>query len=242
MTTYTNMTASELLTSFNTGQGKTNSIPEFASIDNGVVSYNNLTANVSQSWLEAFALMNLHKDLKDASTDRQEKLFKAYNEGRLSLNHSTSDDTAPKSKTALTGHVLTSNEYYDNCIKLAATYEVISALNFDMLNALSSEKSITKQQLIDLIKSMQERIVNDTQQTTFRVMVDKEANFEKVKTELSELATLTFISETKIKAVIKPANLDNVINKFTELNYVQSSVEFDVKSMSMIAVFDNEKV
>jgi hypothetical protein len=84
------MTTSELLTSFNTGQGKTNAIPEFASIDNGVVSYNSLTANVSQSWLEAFVLMNLHKDLKDASTDRQEKLFKAYNEGRLSLNHSTS--------------------------------------------------------------------------------------------------------------------------------------------------------
>jgi hypothetical protein len=241
MNAYKEMTTPELLSSFNCGQGKTSAITKFANIANGVLTYNSLNAEVTTSWLEAFVLMNLHRDLKDSSDERQARLFKVYNEGRLSLNHSLSDDTAPKTKTPLMGHVLTANEYYNNCLKLAANFETVKSINLIVLDALN-DTTATKQSLVDTLAKIQTFIINDTQEVTFNQMVEKEQNFEKVKTEVSGFAELIYLSETKIKAIVKPVNLDTVITSFTALGYVQQSVEFDSRTMSMVCVFDNETV
>jgi hypothetical protein len=240
MKTLKAMSTIELLSSFNVGQGKTVDLPNFASIENGVIKYNNLEANVSPEWQQAYLLMQLHKEVKDASTERQEKLFSAYNEGRLALTHNLVEGTVT-SKKPLPGHVLTSSEYLQNCFAIAANVENIISIYNDA-NAVLQSVNPTKADLTAVLTAIVNTIVTDTQKATMQVLADKEIAFEKVKTELSEFAELVFLSETKIKAIVKPANLDTVINKFTSLNYVQQSVDFDSKTMSMVCVFDNEKV
>src|SRR5574343_469838 len=101
------MNTVELLESFNSGQGKTVDLPSFASFsDDNTITYNGMSATVTEAWTKAYVLMQLHSALKDAPADRQAKVFSAYGEGRLALTHRHGEPSKPVS-----GNYLTSEEY-----------------------------------------------------------------------------------------------------------------------------------
>lgn len=231
------MNTVELLTSFNVGQGKTVELPTFASIEGNVLKYNGLTANVTSAWKDAILLMHTNNLLKDQPSQRQEKLFAAYNESRLSLNHNPNQDG--KTVKPIAGHVLTSTEYLHNCVKLAANVDTLESI-YDLVTSVTSSQ--TKAELLDVLTAIQGFIVTDSQRSTIEVLAAKEESFNKVKETFKDVATLKFLSETKIQATVKLEELKNVTAKFAELGYVQYDVQFDQATMSMNLFVDNEKV
>lgn len=232
------MNYSEILSSFDVGQGKTSDIPAYASFEDGTLIYESHVAEVTQEWVKAFALMTLRNNVKDQPEERKARLFKAFNEGRLSLNHNVNSEKKTV-KQPLDGHYLTSTEYLENCVKLAVSVDTVQAI-FDLVKGVTTSQ--TKQELLDTLQSVSDLIITQEQLQTAAIMEEKEQNFNKVKTELNGYATLKFISETKIMASVKPADLDNVINTFTSLGYVQTDVKFDQSTMTMQLYVDNEKV
>ena len=228
MKTLKDMNSVELLTSFNVGQGKTVELPSFASVADETVKYNGLSATVTQAWKDSMLLMAIHSNLKDAPSQRQQKLFDAYNEGRLSLNHNLESDSVKK---PLTGHYLTASEYKNNCLKLNANIDTLTAIE-TLVNNISS--TATKESLNQVIAAISRLVISDEQLTTFNTLAEKEAIFSTVQNELEAIGgKVTIINDTTIKVNISVSSVDIALKVLTELQFKQVNADFEVKTMSI---------
>lgn len=236
MKTFKDMDTVELLTSFSVGQGKTNEIPNFASIEAGNLKYGQLQATISQSWLESFALMNLHSNLKDRNPEQQAKLFAAYNEGRLSLNH-TVESTSTGGKKPLGGHYLTSEQYYSNMVKLSANVETVESILTVVKEALGNTKG-TKDDLITALFTIRDAITPPDKLETFYTLQEKEEKFNLLKEQFASLdVNLTIVSDNSFKVNVKPALMDSTVVEAGKNGYNVEKVDFNPSTMSMDIVF-----
>jgi hypothetical protein len=237
MKTLKEMNSIELLTSFNVGQGKTVELPSFASVNDETVRYDGLTATVTQAWKDSMLLMAIHSNLKDAPSQRQEKLFDAYNEGRLSLNHNLESDGVKK---PLTGHYLTASEYKANALKLNANVDTITAIEA-LVNNVSSTS--TKDSLMQVISSIARLVFTDEQLTTFNTLSAKEAIFSTVQNELEAIGgKVTIVNDTTIKVNISVSSVDIALKVLTDLQFRQNNADFDAKTMSIVLTMIKESV
>jgi hypothetical protein len=237
MKTLKEMNSVELLTSFNVGQGKTVELPTFASVDNETVKYNGLTAVVTQAWKDSMLLMAIHSNLKDAPSQRQEKLFDAYNEGRLSLNHNLESDGVKK---PLSGHYLTAAEYKANALKLNANVDTIASIE-QLVNGVSSTS--TKDSLMQVISAIARLAFTDEQLTTFNTLSAKEAVFSTVQNEVESIGgKVTIINDTTIRVNISVSNVDITLKVLTDLHFKQVNADFDSKTMSIALTMVKEAV
>jgi hypothetical protein len=237
MKTLNEMNSKELLTSFDLGQGKTVDLPTFASVDGTTIRYNGLSANVTEAWKDAYLLMQLHRDLKDAPSQRQEKLFDAYSEGRLSLNHNVSNDSTVKKPLA--GHYLTSAEYKANCFKLNATPDTLQQIDTTIASISSNS---TKESLLKVISEIASLVVTDTQRATINTLREKEQVFAAVQNELEAIgAKVTIVNDTTIKVSIAVGNVDKAITVCSDLAFKQTNADFDAKTMSIVLTMEKEQ-
>lgn len=233
MKTFKEMNTVELLSSFAVGQGKTNEIPNFTSLEAGQLKYNNLTANVSQAWIESFVLMNLHSNLKDRTKEQQAKLFTAYGEGRLSLNHNLETSS---NKKPLAGHYLTSDEYHNNMVKLSTTVENVDSILTIVNDALNNSK--TKDELTTALFTIHNIIAPPEKMEVFYTLQDKEEKFNLLKEQFASLdVNLTIVSDTSFRVNVKPGLVDSVVIEANKNGYNVEKVDFNPNTMSMDIVF-----
>jgi len=242
MKTLNQMNTVELLTSFDLGQGKTVDLPNFASIESDgeqvFIKYNEFNATVTPQWRDAYTLMQLHRDLKDAPSQRQEKLFQAYSEGRLSLNHNVSNDGSVKKP--LSGHYLTSSEYKANCFKLNATPDTLQQIDAitSIVNGNSTKEALQKA-LIDIRKL----VITDSQAVTIANLSEKEQVFAAVQNDLEAIgAKVTMVNDTTIKVSISVSSVDKAITVCSGLEFKQTNADFDAKTMSIVLTMEKETV
>jgi hypothetical protein len=181
--------------------------------------------------------MQLHRDLKDAPSQRQEKLFQAYSEGRLSLNHNISNDGSVKKPLA--GHYLTSAEYKANALKLNANVDTLTAIQ-DLANSVSSAS--TKDSLMQTIVSIARLVFSDEQLTTFSTLSEKEAIFSTVQSDLEAIgAKVTIVNDTTIKVSVPVSSVDKALAICSGLAFKQINADFDAKTMSIVLTMEKEQ-
>lgn len=236
MKTFKEMNTVELLSSFAVGQGKTSELPNFASLEAGSLKYGQLQATVSQAWIESFVLMNLHSNLKDRNPEQQAKLFAAYNDGRLSLNH-TVESTTTGNKKPLGGHYLTSEQYYSNMVKLSTNVENVESILTVVKEAIANSKA-TKDDLITALFTIRDSITPPDKLEVLYTLQDKEEKFNLLKEQFASLdVNLTIVSDNSFKVNVKPALMDSTVVEAGRNGYNVEKVDFNPATMSMDIVF-----
>jgi hypothetical protein len=191
-------TSRELLLSNSIGIGKTDSLPDIASLDNGKLTYAGHSVDVTQVWQESYLLMALHTKLKDLTPTKQIELLNAYAENRLALTHKF--DAAPTVKTPVTGHYLSSDSL------LASYFAKVTAENiqelFNLLNSL--DNSMTKDNLLSAISTAKALIVTDAQLEAVKALEAKEKGLILGRNTLETAGCydVTFVTDKQIKASV----------------------------------------
>lgn len=233
------MNASELLQSFNVGQGKTNELPDIASINkvddsNIQLSYDGNSANVTQSWLEAFSLMQLHRELKDLPVERQEKVMTNYNAGFLSLNHRLNNEKSDSKP--ITGHYLTSESYLSNAFKINANADILQSIF-----AIANGKFDSKADFSAAMQSISKLCLTETQQTTYESLVTKEQTIKQVKEDvLTVVDNFTLLSETEFKVSVNPSDLTKVVETAGKHSFDVKDADFNKISFKMDVSFSKK--
>lgn len=236
MKTFKEMNTVELLTSFNSGQGKTSSLPEIASLENNVLSYDGLSAEVTPAWQGAFILMNLHSNLKDAPRERQQKLFNQYATGALSLNH----NPGTTEKQPLTGHYLTADQYYSNVVRSAATYDNINAILEIANEILDSDKPATKEGMKASLEAIKTLITPVSKLEVYVELREKELAFGAIKKAIEGIASsITQTGDKSFIVKVSGQNLDKVVSIASENHFAVDAkgTEFDASTMQMQVAF-----
>jgi hypothetical protein len=233
------MNSVELLLSFDLGQGKTCELPSFTNIehDNEVITinYNNLSATVTPAWLDSYVLMQLHRDIKDAPDARQEKLFAAFSENRLSLNHNISNDSKAMKKP-IPGHYLTAEEYKANCFKANATAETLEQIN-TILDNLSMDAQ--KADLHKALSAINDLVITRSQADTLAILSAKEEALYSVKNNLEAIgAKVTIVNETTVSVSVAVANVNQAIELCIASDFQQVSADFDAATMSIVLTME----
>ena len=196
MTTFN--TSRELLLSNAVGIGKTDSLPDIASLENGKLTYSGHSVEVTQVWQESYLLMALHTKLKDLTPTKQEELLNAYSENRLALTHKF--DNQPIVKTPVTGHYLSSDSL------LSSFFNKVQAETVqDLFNLLSSlDSSMTKDGLLSAIASAKALIVTDSQLEAVKALEAKEKGLILGRNTLETAGCfdVSFVSDKQIKASV----------------------------------------
>lgn len=191
-------TSRELLLSNSIGIGKTDSLPEIASLDNGRLTYSGHSVDVTNVWMEAYLLMALHTKLKDLTPAKQQELLHAYSENRLALTHKF--DAAPIVKTPVAGHYLSSDSLLSNYFS-KVTAETVQEL-FNLLNSLDS--SMAKESLLSAISTAKALIVTDSQLEAVKALELKEKGLilGRNTLEMAGCFDVSFTSDKQIKASV----------------------------------------
>ena len=226
MSNLKNMTGTELLLSFDNGQGKTFELPNTTRIETTsegqlVYRYGHYSANVSQGWVEAQAVLMLNKDLKTKADNVISETLALFEAGFLGANHKTAVEKSPadkpvaKVKTAITGHYLTSDEMLDNYFKLTS-FEQVKAV-FELLSSLNDKK--TKEELLKVISACKHLLVTSEQLQAVQVLQDKERGLLLGKNALETLgcSEVKFISDTRLSALCSYRNYDDVLAQIKDL-------------------------
>lgn len=236
MKTIKQMTASELLQSFNVGQGKTNELPDIASINkvddsNIQLAYDGNSANVTQSWLEAFSLMQLHRELKDLPVERQEKILANYNAGFLSLNHRISGEK-PETKP-LAGHYLTSDSYLANAFKLNANPDAMQSIF-----SIATGKFDSKADFAAAMEAISKLCLTDVQASTYYTLIEKEKAIKQVKEDILTLVdNFNLLSETEFKVSVNPSELTKIVETAGKHSFDVKDADFNKTSFKMDVTF-----
>lgn len=204
MTTFN--TSRDLLLSNSVGIGKTDSLPDIASLDNGKLTYSGHTVEVTNVWQESYLLMALHTKLKDLTPTKQIELLNAYSENRLALTHKF--DSSPVVKTAITGHYLSSDSL------LSSYFAKVDAITVqDLFNLLLTVKDgMTKDVILGIIKSARDMIVSPDQ---LQAVTDLEAKEKGLILGRNTLETIgcfdvTFTTDKQIKASVPFVKADTL--------------------------------
>jgi hypothetical protein len=199
-------TSRDLLLSNSVGIGKTDSLPDIASLEAGKLTYSGHTVEVTNVWQESYLLMALHSKLKDLPPSKQVELLNAYSENRLALTHKF--DTAPVVKTAITGHYLSSDALlssYFSKVSAETVQELFTALN-------SANASMTKDSLLALITSAKALIVTPDQLQAVTLLESKEKGLILGRNTLETVGcfNITFASDRQIEASVPFVKADSL--------------------------------
>ena len=200
--------SSELLASNSTGIGKTDALPEIASLANGKLTYSGHTVDVTNVWQESYLLMALHTKLKDLTPTKQVELLNAYADNRLALTHKF--DSTPVVKTAITGHYLSSDAL------LSSYFAKVDAVTVqDLFNLLLTVKDgMTKDAVLGIVQSAKDMIINPDQLQAVSVLESKEKGLILGRNALETIGCfdVTFTSDKQIKASVPFIKADTLPN------------------------------
>jgi hypothetical protein len=191
-------TSRELLLSNSVGIGKTDSLPDIASLEAGRLTYAGHTVEVTNVWQESYLLMALHTKLKDLTPSKQVELLNAYSENRLALTHKF--DAAPVVKTAIAGHYLSSDAL------LSSYFAKVDAITVqDLFNLLLTVKDgMTKDVILGIVQSARDMIVSSEQLQVVSDLEAKEKGLILGRTTLETIGCfdVTFTSDKQIKCSV----------------------------------------
>lgn len=194
-------TSSALLKDWDSGQGKTNELADIASLENNQLSYNGYSVEVTPVWQEAALVMYLHKELKTKPESKQRAMLDIFAQNRLSDNHKF-DDTGnkPVLSKPLPNHYLSSDKQRSNYFDLVEVDTVVSI--YEVLSGVNS--SMTKDNLLTLIKSVKELIITADQAEALAILEAKESALIDARTKLEDVGCtdITFTSETSLTAIV----------------------------------------
>ena len=212
-------TSRELLLSNSVGIGKTDSLPDIASLDNGRLTYSGHSVDVTQVWQESYLLMALHTKLKDLTPTKQIELLNAYSENRLALTHKF--DAVPTVKTAIAGHYLSSDallsSYFNkiDATKIEELYHLLSSVN----------STLTKDAILNIAQSARDLIVTNEQWETVKALEAKEKGLilGRDTLEVAGCFDISFTSDKQIKASVPFVKADTLPSLVSEtLKHVPS--------------------
>jgi hypothetical protein len=192
--------SSALLKDWNSGQGKTNELADIASLSGNRLSYNGYTVEVTPVWQEAALVMYLHKELKTKPENKQRAMLDIFAQNRLSDNHKFDDGTVkPVLSKPLPNHYLSSDKQRSNYFELVEADTVASI--YELL--ASANSSMTKDNLLVLIKSAKELIITAEQAESLAILEAKEGALIEARTKLEEIGCVDvkFTSETSLTAI-----------------------------------------
>jgi hypothetical protein len=191
-------TSRELLLSNSVGIGKTDALPDIASLDAGRLTYSGHSVDVTQVWQESYLLMALHTKLKDLTPTKQIELLNAYSENRLALTHKF--DNAPVVKTAITGHYLSSDALLSSYFSKVSA-ETVQEL-FNLL--LTVKEGMTKDVILGIVQSARDMIVSPDQLQAVSDLEAKEKGLILGRNTLETVGCfdITFASDRQIKASV----------------------------------------
>ena len=191
-------TSRELLLSNSIGIGKTDSLPEIASLEAGKLTYSGHSVEVTTVWQEAYLLMALHTKLKDLTPTKQIELLNAYSENRLALTHKF--DNQPIVKTPVTGHYLSSDSLLSSYFNKVQA-DIVQEL-FNLLSSL--DNGMTKDSLLSAIASAKALIVTDSQLEAVKALEAKEKGLILGRNTLETAGCfdVSFVSDKQIKASV----------------------------------------
>ena len=191
-------TSRELLLSNSVGIGKTDALPDIASLDNGKLTYSGHAIEVTQVWQESYLLMALHNKLKDLTPTKQVELLNAYSENRLALTHKF--DAVPAVKSAIVGHYLSSDDL------LSSYFAKVDAVTVqDLFNLLLTVKDgMTKDTILSIVQSARDMIISPDQLQAVTVLEGKEKGLILGRNTLETAGCfdIAFTSDKQIKASV----------------------------------------
>ena len=193
-------TSTDLLKDWDSGQGKTNELADIASLENNQLSYNGYSVEVTPVWQEAALVMYLHKELKTKPENKQKAMLELFSQNRLSDNHKFDDGTVkPVLSKPLPNHYLSSDKQRSNYFELVEADTVASI--YELL--ASANSSMTKDNLLVLIKSAKELIITAEQAESLAILEAKEGALIEARTKLEEIGCVDvkFTSETSLTAI-----------------------------------------
>jgi hypothetical protein len=201
-------TSRDLLLSNSVGQGKTDSLPDFANLEAGKLTYSGHTVEVTQVWQDSYLLMNLHRNLKDLPAHKQQELLNAYSENRLSLNHKFDTVSKPVLDKPLPNHYLSSDQQRLNYFELT-TVDTVASIYHLLTDASNAS---TKDNLLALIKRAKELIITAEQAGCLAILEAKESALIDARTKLEKVGCtdITFISETSLTAIASYGVADKI--------------------------------
>ena len=199
-------TSRDLLLSNSVGIGKTDSLPDIASLEAGKLTYSGHTVEVTNVWQESYLLMALHTKLKDLTPTKQIELLNAYSENRLALTHKF--DAVPTVKTAVTGHYLSSDAL------LSSYFALVEATTVqDLFNLLLSVKDgMTKDVILSIVQSARDMIVSPEQLEAVTVLEGKEKGLIAGRNTLETAGCfdVSFTSDKTIQCSVPFAKADTL--------------------------------
>jgi predicted DNA-binding protein YlxM (UPF0122 family) len=199
-------TSRELLLSNSVGIGKTDALPEIASLEAGRLTYSGHSVDVTQVWQESYLLMALHTKLKDLTPTKQMELLNAYSESRLALTHKF--DNAPVVKTAITGHYKTSDDL------LSSYFALVDAITVqDLFNLLLTVKDgMTKDVILGIVQSARDMIVSPEQLQAVSILETKEKSLILGKNTLATAGcfNINFTSDKQLEASVPFVKADTL--------------------------------
>jgi hypothetical protein len=191
-------TSRDLLLSNSVGIGKTDALPDIASLEAGKLTYSGHSVEVTQVWQESYLLMALHTKLKDLTPSKQIELLNAYSENRLALTHKF--DAAPIAKNPVANHYLSSDSLLASYFA-KVTGETIQSL-FNSLSAIHSGQ--TKDSILADVQSAIDSIVTPTQLEAVKALEAKEKGLILGRNTLETAGCyeVSFVSDKQIKASV----------------------------------------
>ena len=212
-------TSRDLLLSNSVGIGKTDSLPDIASLEAGKLTYSGHTVEVTNVWQESYLLMALHTKLKDLTPTKQIELLNAYSENRLALTHKF--DNAPVVKTAVAGHYLSSDAL------LSSYFAKVDAVTVqDLFNLLLTVRDgMTKDVILGIVQSARDMIVSPEQLQAVALLESKEKGLISGRNTLETAGCfdVTFTSDKQIRCSVPFAKADTLPQLVSEtLKHVPS--------------------
>jgi hypothetical protein len=212
-------TSRELLLSNSVGIGKTDSLPDIASLEAGRLTYSGHSVDVTQVWQESYLLMALHTKLKDLTPAKQVELLNAYSENRLALTHKF--DNAPVVKTAVAGHYLSSDAL------LSSYFAKVDAVTVqDLFNLLLTVRDgMTKDVILGIVQSARDMIVSPEQLQAVALLESKEKGLISGRNTLETAGCfdVAFTSDKQIRCSVPFAKADTLPQLVSEtLKHVPS--------------------
>lgn len=193
--------STDLLKDWDSGQGKTNELADFASLSDNQLSYNGYSVEVTPVWQEAALVMYLHKELKTKPDNKQRAMLDIFAQNRLSDNHKFDDaGNKPVLSKPLPNHYLSSDKQRSNYFALTEA-EIIADI-YKLLN--DADSSMAKDSLLALIKSVKELIITEEQAQSLAILEAKESALIEAREKLEAVgcSEVTFTSETTLTAIV----------------------------------------
>jgi hypothetical protein len=193
-----NMSVKEILASNNNGQGKTNTISESSNIVGSTITFDNIDYDVRPELQAAKLLQYFSRENNPA------EVLETLQAGYLGkLHQKTLENGNEQKPSEQVKKLLTSEEYLNNCLKLATidTTKLYSDLS------VFSDKS-TKADLLTFIEGLRNSLVSSEQLGTYQAMNEKEKSLNDLK-PLGFSDFRKFIGSGNVELIKASISLDN---------------------------------